>query len=219
MAPRHPATIQSLSLVMLTASVLLFAAEGLVSGMPMFLLVTVWIVTALAAAGVYFLFTVLFVVFDNWCCYPKGSSFDDYTLGRCTVRTAAIIHTPGLWHKCDSHSFTRAELVGIGIICGLVAVWLLLFVVRVILFKTSVHRLCVLRRLGDRIDHPDSKKAYEAAIAHARLLRTTPSFREHSHPALLYRVRFILIFDPLSILFGYCAVAVRMPAWHVLLQV
>lgn len=216
---KHPMTLQSLSLVMLTVSVIVFAADGLVTGMPMFMLATVWIVTALAAAGIYFLFTVLFVVFDNWCCYPKGSSFDDYTLGRCTVRTASIIHTPGLWHKCDSHSFTRAELIGIGVICGLFGVWLLLFIIRIILIKTRLHRLVVLERLGQLITHPTTKEAYLRTIAHARLLRTAPDFRNLSHPALLYRVRFILLFDPMSILFGYCAVAIRMPAWHVLLQV
>jgi hypothetical protein len=217
--PPCPASLQSLTVCIFTVAVLLFAADGVITGMPVFMLVTVWVVTAIAAAGVYFLFTVVFVVFDNWCCYPSGSSFDDFTLGRCTVRTADIIHTPGKWHKCTSRDFTHAELIGIAVICGAVAVWLILFVIRAFLFKYALHRICVLERLGAAIEGDSAKKAYKAAIEESRHLRTLPEFRKLSHPALLYRFRFILVFDPASILFGYCAVAARMPAWHVLLQV
>jgi len=215
----QPASLQSLSVCGLTVSVILFAAEGLLSGMPMFMLVTVWISTLVAGTGIYFLFTVVFVVFDNWCCYPPGSSFDDFTLGRCTVRTSQIIHTVGKWHKCNSHDFTRGEIIGIGVICGAFVIWLVLFVIRIILFKASLYRLCVLRRLAGRLRNKHAVTAYNAAVRESRRLRSLPDFRTRSHPALLYRFRYILAGDPASILFGYCAVAANMKAWHVLLQV
>ncbi len=216
---KRPASLQSMMVFMFTASVILFTADGIVAGLPTFLLVTSWVLTALTAAGIYFLFTVIFVVFDNWCCYPKGSSFDDFVLGRCTVRSAAIIHTPGEWHKCDSHSFTRSELIGIGIICGLAALWLVVFVIRIVLFKISVSRLCILHRLAPLIHNKTTRHSYLAAVRTAVHRGKPPDFREHSHPALLYRFRLILVLDPISIFFGYCAVAANMPAWHVLVQV
>ena len=215
----RPASLQSLMVVMFTASVILFTADGLIAGMPVFLLVTSWVLTALTTLGIYFLFTVIFVVFDNWCCYPEGSSFDDYVLGRCTVRSAAIIRAPGMWHKCGSDSFTRSELTGIAIICSLAAIWLVLFVIRILLFKVSVSRLCLLHRLSPLIKNKTTRHAYLTAIKNAADRKRHPDLREHSHPALLYRFRLILALDPVSILFGFCAVAAGMPPWHVLVQV
>jgi len=216
---KRPASLQSMLVVMFTFSVMLFSMDALIAGLPVFLVVTSWVITALTALGLYFLFTVIFVVFDNWCCYPPGSSFDDYVLGRCTVRTAAIIHTPGEWHKCGSDSFTTGELIGIGIICGLLAVWISLFIIRLVLFKVSVSRLCLLHRLAKHLKNKGTRHTYLQAIHHSANHKSGPDLREHSHPALLYRFRLILVLDPMSILFGYCAVVANMPAWHVLVQV
>lgn len=215
----RPASLQSMTVVMFTMSVMLFTLDGVIAGIPIFMLVTSWVLTALTAGGIYFMFTVVFVVFDNWCCYPEGSSYDDFTLGRCTVRTAAVIHTPGVWHKCDSHSFTRSELIGIAVICSFVVAWLLLFAVRVVLFRVSLSRLCLLRRLATRIENKTTRASYLHAVRRASFRIKHPDFRKHSHPALVYRWRFVLILDPASILLGYCAVAAKMPAWHVLVQV
>lgn len=216
---KTPASLQSLTVVMFTLSVMLLTLDGVIAGLPFFLIASSWVLTALTAGGIYFLFTVIFVVFDNWCCYPEGSSFDDFTLGRCTVRSAAVIHTPGVWHKCTSHSFTRSELIGIAIICCLFLAWLMIFVVRVVLFRVSLSRLCLFRRLAAKIENKTTRHAFLHAVKTASTKIEPPDFRKHSHPILLYRFRFVLIFDPLSILFGYCAVAAKMPAWHVLVQV